>query len=105
MLVNLIANAFAVSGSAVLVEVEVAREGDGVRVAVLDRGPGVPDAEKTAIFEKYSTSRPKQLAEGSGTGIGLTFCRLALEAMGGRVWAEDRSGGGSAFIVALPGAA
>jgi signal transduction histidine kinase len=69
---------------------------------VLDRGPGVPDALKKSIFEKYSTLQPKSLSSDGGTGLGLTFCRLAAQALGGRIWAEDRPGGGSAFVLLLP---
>jgi two-component system sensor histidine kinase/response regulator len=103
ILVNLIANALKISPPGGAVEVEAAREESGFLFRVLDRGPGIPDAMKKAIFEKYSTQQPKSLSEDGGTGIGLTFCRLAVQALGGRIWAEDRPGGGSVFLVRLPG--
>jgi signal transduction histidine kinase len=102
ILVNLIANALKISRSGTAVEIRVSREGNDARFVVLDRGPGIPDAMKMAIFEKYSTSQPKSLSEDGGTGIGLTFCRLAVRSLGGRIWAEDRPGGGSAFVLLLP---
>jgi signal transduction histidine kinase len=102
MLVNLIANALKVSAADTSVEVEFARDGGGIRIGILDRGPGVPDAMKKAIFEKYSTQQSKTLSEDGGTGIGLTFCRLAARALNGRIGVEDRPGGGSVFIIQLP---
>jgi signal transduction histidine kinase len=102
ILVNLISNALKISPPGSAVEVEAARDAGGVRFRVLDRGPGVPDALKTAIFEKYSTLQPKTLSEDGGTGIGLTFCRLAVRALGGSIRAEDRPGGGSVFVLQLP---
>ena len=105
ILVNLIANAVKISERGSAVEVEVSADGGGFRFAVLDRGPGIPATMKKAIFEKYSTTQPKSLSEDGGTGIGLTFCRVAVQALGGSIWAEDRPGGGTAFIVRLPGVA
>ncbi|OGS01767.1 MAG: hypothetical protein A2V88_12590 [Elusimicrobia bacterium RBG_16_66_12] len=102
ILVNLIANAANISAAGGAVEVEATRDGSGVRFGVMDRGPGVPDGMKRAIFEKYSTAQPKSLSGDGGTGIGLTFCRLAVQALGGRIWAEDRPGGGASFILQLP---
>jgi two-component system sensor histidine kinase/response regulator len=99
ILVNLISNAMKISKKGSSVELDAVRAGAGVRISVLDRGSGVPEASKKAIFEKYSSGQPKTLD--GGTGIGLTFCRLAARALGGRVWVEDRPGGGSAFIVEL----
>jgi signal transduction histidine kinase len=101
IIVNLTANAMKISTRGSTVEVEAARRGPGVVFSVLDRGPGVPDALKREIFEKYSSGQPKSLKEDGGTGIGLTFCRLAAQALGGRVWVEDRPGGGSAFRLEL----
>jgi signal transduction histidine kinase len=103
VLVNLIANALKISPPGGAVEVDAAREGAVLRLSVSDRGPGVHESLKKTIFEKYSTRQPKSLSEDGGTGIGLTFCRLAVAALGGRVWVEDRSGGGSVFVVELPG--
>jgi signal transduction histidine kinase len=72
-----------------------------VMVAVIDNGMGVPKVERERIFEKFKQG---QGATRGGAGLGLTFCKLAVEAHGGSIWVEDNPGGstGSAFIFTLP---
>ena len=72
-----------------------------IAVQVNDTGPGVPDEYREKIFERFSQV-PGLLGRRRGSGLGLTFCRLALEAQGGRIWVEPRSGGGSSFVFTLP---
>ncbi|MBN1200891.1 MAG: GAF domain-containing protein [Anaerolineae bacterium] len=72
-----------------------------VRVEVHDTGPGIPDDDKERLFERY-TQLEGVRGRRRGTGLGLTFCHLAVEAHGGRIWVEDRSGGGSIFVFTLP---
>lgn len=100
VLANLVANAMAASPPGAEVEVRCARRGRAARLSVCDRGPGVPDAEKESVFRKFSTGARPSLEAGSG--IGLAFCRAAARAMGGRVWVEDRDGGGSCFHLEIP---
>lgn len=75
-----------------------------VRVDVIDQGPGVPDEHKTRLFERYMQLKGRRGAR-RGTGLGLTFCKLVIEAQGGRIWIEDNPGGGSIFAFTLPVAA
>jgi signal transduction histidine kinase len=72
-----------------------------VMVAVIDNGTGVPPIERERIFEKFKQG---QGTTRGGAGLGLTFCKLAVEAHGGSIWVEDNPGGsnGSAFIFTLP---
>ena len=71
-----------------------------VTVEVADQGPGLPPGEEQRVFEKfYRAQRPR---ESSGAGLGLTICRGIIEAHGGHIWAENRSGGGTAFRFTLP---
>ena len=65
--------------------VSTINEGAAVRFTVSDRGPGVPDAEKKSIFEKFATGGRKDAALETGTGIGLSFCRAAVAAHKGRL--------------------
>ncbi|MFY1643626.1 sensor histidine kinase, partial [Methanoculleus bourgensis] len=79
-----------------------AREEDGtVTVSVEDTGPGIPDAEKPLVFEKFRKSGAR-----SGKGIGLYIVHTLVERYGGRVWVEDRVPGrpreGAAFRFTLP---
>jgi two-component system sensor histidine kinase KdpD len=75
-----------------------------VMVRIVDRGPGVPPAEKTRIFEPfYRGSGGSNLANGHrGSGLGLAIVRGFVEANGGRVWVESLPGQGSTFVVELP---
>jgi two-component system sensor histidine kinase KdpD len=99
VLINLLENAikYAPPGSPIKVAATA-----GAREAVIevaDRGPGVPPAEQGRIFEKFY--RTHQARDG-GVGLGLTICRGIVEAHGGRIWVENRTGGGAAFRFALP---
>lgn len=70
-----------------------------VEVVVADRGPGLPPGEETKIFSKFYRA---EKGRGGGVGLGLTICRGIISAHGGRIWAERREGGGSAFHFTLP---
>jgi signal transduction histidine kinase len=73
-----------------------------VQVAVVDTGPGIPPEERERIFEKF-TQMPGQAGSVRGSGLGLAFCRMAVEAHGGRIWIEDGpEGKGSRFAFTLP---
>jgi signal transduction histidine kinase len=67
-----------------------------VRCAVRDTGPGVPPEFRTRIFERF-VQLPDQAGRRRGTGLGLSFCRLAIEAHGGQIWVDDAPDGGSEF--------
>lgn len=71
-------------------------------LAILDRGPGVPDPHKEKIFEKFHQIEPARKLRGQGVGLGLAICRSLIEAQRGVVWVTDRPGGGSVFNVLLP---
>src|SRR5207244_9154852 len=64
-----------------------------------DRGMGIPLAYHERIFEKFGQVRGRKVR---GTGLGLTFCKLAVEAHGGQIWLESEEGVGSVFAFALP---
>jgi two-component system, NtrC family, sensor histidine kinase KinB len=64
-----------------------------------DRGMGIPPAYHERIFEKFGQVRGRKVR---GTGLGLTFCKLAVEAHGGQIWLESEEGVGSVFAFALP---
>ena len=99
-LVNLMANAihFARSGT-VTVTAAVEDEGRGVRFAVRDTGRGIPAESFERIFDKFGQLDARSNV---GTGLGLAFCKLAVEAHGGRIWVESTPGVGSVFSFALP---
>jgi signal transduction histidine kinase len=71
-----------------------------VKLRIKDEGAGVPAEHRSAIFEKYVRLEPGQAR--TSRGLGLAFCRLAVEAHGGRIWVEDNTPKGSIFCVDLP---
>ncbi len=72
-----------------------------VKVNVIDRGPGVAPDDRERIFRKYAQGLRQPRARGS-SGLGLAFCRLAVEAMAGEIGVEDTPGGGATFWFTLP---
>ena len=65
-----------------------------------DHGPGIPEGELEAVFDKFVQSSKTKSAAG-GTGLGLAICREIAEAHGGRMWAENAPGGGALFTCEL----
>jgi PAS domain S-box-containing protein len=102
ILQNLLDNAIRHNPRGSPVVLEVRSDGKTVSFRVEDAGPGVPDAMRERIFDKY-TRIPRQPGEtGSfGKGLGLAFCRIAVDAHGGRIWVEDNVPKGSVFVVQL----
>ena len=102
-LVNLLENASKYSPTGSPITIRARQEGDRLRIAVLDRGPGVPVEERARIFEPFY--RPATTApDVGGTGLGLSIARGLAVAQGGGVNFEPRAGGGSVFTLVLPGA-
>lgn len=98
---NLIENAFVHAPSEEPVEVEVVRlAADRVAVAVSDRGPGIPEAARAGLFERFARGPGS-----SGSGLGLAIVRRVAVAHGGEVELEARAGGGLVARILLPGAA
>ncbi|HVQ31182.1 MAG TPA: ATP-binding protein, partial [Vicinamibacteria bacterium] len=101
VLVNLLENALKYSPAGGAIEVSAERADDEVVVTIADRGPGIPSGEEARIFEKFH--RVGRDASVGGVGLGLAICRAIVVAHGGRIWAENRVGGGAAFHFSLPG--
>jgi len=95
---NLVSNGIRHTPAGSGLRVAIAR-GDGrVRIAVEDEGPGVPPEARERIFEKFGTLESTY----HSTGLGLAFCKLAVEAQGGAIGMEPREPAGSAFWFELP---
>jgi signal transduction histidine kinase len=103
VLQNLVDNALRHSppGEPVRLEADAA---DGVvRFRIRDRGPGIPPALRERVFDKYVRVDKSPSDAGSvGKGLGLAFCRIAVEAHGGRIWVDDNQPQGSVFTVQMP---
>jgi signal transduction histidine kinase len=75
----------------------------GVLFSVLDNGEGIPPEFMEHLFEKYSVlENHNENRSNADTGLGLFFCKLAVETMGGRIWAKSEPGQGASFFVHLP---
>ncbi|PYM08921.1 MAG: histidine kinase, partial [Candidatus Rokuibacteriota bacterium] len=101
VLLNLVQNAHQAMKSAHdkgVLTVRLHREAGGVHVEVLDDGPGIPPEHLERIFDPFYTTKPV----GEGSGLGLPVSQGIVSEHGGRVWAENRPGGGAAFHLVLP---
>jgi signal transduction histidine kinase len=92
----------AARGPSDLVSERLGHNGRGLLFTVRDNGPGIPAEELVRIFEKFATVESRRAGRKYSTGLGLAFCKLAVEAHGGAIWAESEVGRGSAFHVLIP---
>lgn len=69
---------------------------------VRDEGGGIAFEDRARIFEKYTQLGSPHAASRSSRRLGLSFCKLAVEALGGRIWVEENQPRGSCFCVHLP---
>jgi signal transduction histidine kinase len=101
---NLLSNAihYTPERGNIQIESELAEKTKTVLISVSDSGYGIPDEHKQKIFDKFATVETKEKRIRGSTGLGLTFCKLAVELHGGKIWVEDRPGGGSVFRFTLP---
>jgi signal transduction histidine kinase len=101
VLANLLDNADAYAGGAVLVAVD--RNGSWTTVSVEDNGPGVPAGEREHVFDRFFRGAAAGRRNStSGTGLGLALAAEHVRAHGGSIAVEDRPGGGARFTIALP---
>jgi signal transduction histidine kinase len=100
VLTNLLENATKFSPGGGPVEVRVWREGRQARVAVSDRGPGVPPDQRGRLFQRFFQARGSERM--GGMGLGLYISRQIVELHGGRLTAEFPRAGGTRMVVALP---
>lgn len=100
VLINLLENAIKYSPVDAKIEIGAQAQERFVLFWVKDNGPGIPPAEHKRIFEKFA--RLKGQGRPGGLGIGLAFCRTAVQAHGGEIWVESEERKGAKFIFKLP---
>jgi two-component system sensor histidine kinase KdpD len=100
VLMNLFDNAIKYAPKGAPLELSASESFYTVTVELADRGPGIPPGEEERIFDKFVRGR----GAGGGVGLGLAICRTIINAHGGRIWAENREGGGAMFRFTLPAA-
>jgi two-component system, NtrC family, sensor histidine kinase KinB len=102
VLINLLENASKFSKTETAIEIGAAKNDGSVQFWVKDNGPGIPPSEHKRIFEKFGRLNVRSERRASGLGMGLAFCRMAVQAHGGEIWVESDTGKGSKFIFTLP---
>lgn len=102
VIANLIGNAVKFTPASGPVTVIVEGDGTEVKVSVVDTGPGIPPEYHQKVFEKYGQVEAARHGAKHSSGLGLTFCKYAVEAHGGRIGLESGIGKGSTFWLALP---
>jgi two-component system sensor histidine kinase KdpD len=99
VVINLVDNAVKYAPAGTAIDLVASATEHQVVVEVADRGPGIHSGEESRIFDKFYRGR---LAREGGVGLGLTICRGIIEAHGGRILVENRSGGGALFRFSIP---
>jgi len=102
VLANLLSNAAKFSPSGGMVAVRASLRGEQVRVAVIDRGPGIPAAFRDRIFQKFSQADASDTRQKGGSGLGLAISRELMGHMRGSLGFESVEGEGATFYFELP---
>jgi PAS domain S-box-containing protein len=100
VLINLLENAIKFTPPEGRIEIGARADTDWIEVWISDNGPGIPASEHERIFDKFTRLRGKD--KPGGLGVGLAFCRLAVNGHGGRIWVESEPQQGATFRFTLP---
>ena len=100
---NLVQNALTHSATAVKIQLNARKDGDGILFTVADNGPGIAAEYHEVIFRKFERAKTPNMPRTRSSGLGLAFCKLVVDAHGGRIWVQSAGEGkGSAFHFRLP---
>ena len=99
---NLLFNAVKLTPAGGRISICLEQTSREVVITIRDTGPGIPWDLQERIFDKFAQAQLAQKGYGASAGLGLTFCKLAVEAHGGRIWVKSEPDEGSAFTFALP---
>jgi len=101
---NLIQNALTHTGYGVEITMFAHKDTatGGILFTVADNGPGIPPEYHELIFRKFERAKQPEVPRVRSSGLGLAFCKLAIEVHGGRIWVRSTEGSGSQFHIALP---
>ena len=98
---NLVINAIRHSGTVGSIDLTAEHHRGSVRLQVLDKGRGIPLEDQATLFEKHRRSARRDRSR-DDTGLGLVFCKMAVEVMGGTIDVESTPNAGTTFTVTLP---
>ena len=101
VLINLLSNAAKFSPPNGIIFVQLRREDDEFVLSVSDEGPGIPEDELEAVFDKFVQSS-KTKSQHGGTGLGLAICRQIVAGHDGRIWIENNARKGCTFFIEVP---
>ena len=101
VIANLLANAIKHTRRGGYIDFRAWKQDDGYVLSVRDDGEGIPEADQKRIFNAFEQSR-HTIHDRFDTGMGLTFCKLAVEKHGGAIWVESKVGKGSTFFFTVP---
>jgi len=101
VLANLMANAIKHTRRGGYIDFRAWKQDDDFVLSVRDDGEGIPEADQKRVFNAFEQSR-HTVHDRYDTGMGLTFCKLAVEKHGGRIWVESKVGRGSTFFFTIP---
>lgn len=99
---NLISNAIHHTTAGGKIDLKAKLDGGYVEISVSDNGAGIPAEYREKIFEKFVQLERKKVQLRTGSGLGLTFCKMAVESHGGKIRVESELNKGSSFIFTLP---
>jgi len=102
VMLNLISNAIKHTKRGTDVTCRVDVEGNRGVLVVEDNGPGIPKEYQDKVFDKFFQVEARSEGKKYGVGLGLAFCKMAVDAMNGKLWVESEEGIGSEFKVAVP---
>jgi len=97
---NLLENASKYTPQESLIRIGAQPAGEWLQIWVIDNGPGIPASEHERIFDKFTRLNNREKAK--GLGLGLAYCRLAVQGHGGKIWVESEPGAGSKFSFTIP---
>ncbi len=100
VLINLLDNALKYSPPKGIIEVDVRTRDHWLEIGIADQGPGIPEEYLAQVFNKFFRSNRTEGV--SGTGLGLAISKGIVEAHGGKIWAENRPGGGAKIVFTIP---
>jgi len=102
VMANLLSNAAKHSPAGESVSISLRRTNGSLRIAIRDHGPGVPEAFRETIFDKFSQADNSSANQDSGTGLGLAISKAFVEGMGGTIGFDSQPGQGATFYFHLP---
>ncbi|HYL89075.1 MAG TPA: ATP-binding protein [Burkholderiales bacterium] len=102
VMTNLLSNAAKFSPEGEVVEITTEETAGQLRIAVHDKGPGIPEAFRSRIFGRFNQADSTATRQKGGTGLGLAICKRLIEMMQGHIGFHDREGGGTTFWFELP---